>query len=611
MDRPKAKYFSLAQPDTNVASLILDYLKLEGVDHIFGIPGGGLKQLLEELRIRNSEFNYVICRQESGAAYMADGYYRVSGKLGVVMVTSGPGATNAITGSMNAEADHSAVLVITGEVPQEYVGMGYLQGGIGGTLKTDNIYRSAVQYSQVITSPDNLHTLITQALRDALGLPRRAVHLSLPNSVGAASPSSPVPFPERPSNYRSTSLPRDPAQIESAFRKLLKAKRPLVFLGNGCRFALRDEKRLKRFKKLVSKFALPVMTTPDGKALFPESHPMSLRCYGLAACEWTMLYMKDRDVDEDISYDALLVIGSSLGELATLVGGPFNSLLIPDGPLIQIDADHSTIGRSFPLDLGVVSEAGVAIDRLCKLGKQTGANKAAGVEKRRAFIKHLKREHSPYLHPEKRRSDAVPILPQTMSRILEKALPKDEESHIFVDGGNCIGWALHYMKLDPPAQIHNALDMGPMGWGTCAVVGAKFASPESHCFCVTGDGGFMMQGSEVSTAAQYQLGVIWIVEFNNDLAMVSQGNAHFFAPPEYPKDPPWFDYYKVGDPVLTKYAEGLGAQAHQATTPADFEAALRRAIEGSRRNRPQVIVVNINRDEIPPYYQPIPEHADG
>lgn len=601
MHRPNAKYFT-AQDKQNVASLILDYLKLEGVNHIFGIPGGGLKQLLEELRVREDEFSYIICRQESGAAYMADGYFRASGKLGVVMVTSGPGATNALTGSMNAEADHSAVLVITGEVPQEYIGMGYLQGGIGGSLRTNSVYRAAVQYSQVIDNADELHTLITQALRDSLGLPRRATHLSLPNNVGTATPSQPIPFPTTTANYRSMSLPQDPVRVKAAFDLLLAAKRPIIFLGNGNRFVLRDENRLTRFGQLVDKFAIPVMTTPDGKAVFPESHSMSLRCYGIAACEWPMLYMKDKSEN----YDALMVIGSSLGELATMVAGPFNPLLIPDGPFIQINADATAIARSFPVELGIVSDAGLAIDTLCDLGESVSVDDLHGVTERRAYIAHLKKSHSPYFHPEKRESTAVPILPQTMSRILQEALPTETECHIFVDGGNCIGWALHYMKIDPPVQMHNALDIGPMGWGTCAVVGAKFAHPNSMCITVTGDGGFMMQGSEVSTAAQHKLGVIWIVEFNNDLAMVSQGMANFYPPPKYPKDPSWKDYYSIGNPDLEKYAEGLGADAYQASTAEEFQDVLARAIEGSMRNKPQVVVVNIDRNEIPPYYQPIP-----
>lgn len=582
----------------NVAQIILEYLKLEEVTHVFGIPGGGLKQMLEELRNQEDEFKYVICRQESGAAYMADGYFRVTGKLGVVMVTSGPGATNALSGSMNAQADHSAMLIITGEVPEEYVGMGYLQEGVAGGLKMDALYRNAVGYSQMVSSPENLHTLISQALRDSMSLPRRASHLSLPNSVSASVPNDPHPLPKGPGNYRAPQVPRRPDQVEQAFDMLTKAKRPLIFLGNGNRFTLqnvdicsgKETGRLDRFMRFAEKHAIPVMTTPDGKALFPESHPMALRTFGMASCEWTFLYMNGEGQQQ---YDALMVIGSTLGELATRKWDP---ILVPDGPLIQVDADHAVIGRSFPFELGIVADAGETIDHLCELGETAEPNER--VAPRRAFIEKIK-ERSPYLHPEKRFSDAVPVLPQAMSRIINEELP-DSPCHIFIDGGNCIGWALHYMELDPPTQIHNSLDMGPMGFGTCAVVGAKFGQPEATCICLTGDGGFMMQGSEVSTAAQNKLGVIWIVQFNNDLGMVSQGNAHFMH------DPGWDNYYKLGDPDLCKYAEGLGAEAYRARSPDELREHVKSAIRNADKNhKPQVVVVDINRDEVPPYYQDI------
>ncbi|MFK7831274.1 MAG: thiamine pyrophosphate-binding protein [Congregibacter sp.] len=595
MDKPKAQFFT-STSKKNVAQLILEYLKLENVDHIFGIPGGGLKQLLQELRIQRDHFTYVICRQESGAAYMADGYHRATGKLGVVMVTSGPGATNALTGSMNAEADHSALLVITGEVPENFVGMGYLQEGIAGGLKMDALYRNAVRYSQMISNADNLHTLITQALRDSFDLPRHASHLSLPNDVAESSPSAdnPVPFPKAVSNYRAISRPQNPEQMSEAFDLLMQAKRPLIFLGNGNRFTLRDDaetgERLRKFTAFTEKFAIPVITTPDGKALFPESHPMSLRTYGFASCEWTFLYLSDENEEH---YDALLVIGSTLGELATR---KWNSALIPNGPLIQINADHNVIGRSFPMQLGIVSDAGLAIDQLVAMGEDIAPNEH--VEPRREFIGLIK-QRSPFLHPEKMNSNASPVMPQTMSRIINEVLPPD--SHIFIDGGNCIGWALHYMCIDPPMQIHNSLDMGPMGFGTCAVVGAKFGEPEKTCICLTGDGGFMMQGSEVSTAAQNNLGVIWLVQFNNDLGMVTQGNEHFFPTPARPS---WADLYQLGNADLCTYAEGLGADAYRADCPGSLERHLKTALErATLHNKPQVVVVDIDKGEVPPYYQ--------
>src|SRR5262249_32153666 len=148
-----------------VSQCLLKYLALEGVEKIFGIPGGALQYVLDELRKQQGRFKYVIFRQEAGAAYMADGYARVTGKLGVVLVTSGPGATNALTGAVNAQCSNSSVLVISGEVPEEDYGKGYLQEGTDAGLDVNAVYRSACQYTAVISSPRDFQTLFAQAIR--------------------------------------------------------------------------------------------------------------------------------------------------------------------------------------------------------------------------------------------------------------------------------------------------------------------------------------------------------------------------------------------------------------------------------------------------------------
>ncbi len=207
----------------------------------------------------------------------------------------------------------------------------------------------------------------------------------------------------------------------------------------------------------------------------------------------------------------------------------------------------------------------------------------------------------PYLEPDKRNSQAEPIPPQSLMGCLSELLP--EQSHIFIDGGNCIGWALHYLEINPPAQVHCALDMGPMGFSVGAVVGARIGAPESTCIAITGDGGFLMHGAEVSTAAQYHVGAIWIVLRDNDLNMVSQGMDHYFPDPTV-----WQGYYALGQPNLEKFAEALGAEAYTVTKRSDMVNVFPRAIEGARGGkdgkppRPQVIVAHIDAREAPPYY---------
>ena len=242
----KSKPAKAAKPVTppTVGDLLIHYLKLEGVTHVFGIPGGGLMNLLVNLKNSKDKIEYIICRQETGAAYIADGYYRATGKIGIVVVTTGPGATNALTGVMNAQADGSAVMLISGEIDEKFYGMGYLQEGIDATLNINGIYAAATGYSSIISSSTDAETIVKQAFRDALSLPRQAVHLSLPVNVTL----EPLPNPVMSSSttaYRAAATGAPIGDVKTAMAALLACKRPLLFLGNGCRQALRDEQTLK------------------------------------------------------------------------------------------------------------------------------------------------------------------------------------------------------------------------------------------------------------------------------------------------------------------------------------------------------------------------------
>ena len=592
----------------SIAELLLEYLKLEGVTKLFGIPGGALIFLMEALKKQNSTFDFIICRHETGASYIAHGYALVSGGLGVVLTTSGPAATNALTGSMNAQCSDVSLLTITGEVAQAYYGQGYLQEGIDAKLNVDEIFRNAVEYSAVISSVKNFPVLFEQALRGALSVPRRAAHVSLPNdiasqcAVGAPDPQkgTRIPFPMSPENYRATASCTDVAKAKSTVDDLVAAKRPLLFLGNGAREALNNENRRTRFTAMVETFALPVMTTPDAKGIFPEGHALSLRSYGMCGCPWSTLYM---NLPGDPNhFDALAVFGSALGELATTVAltDQYSKNLIPSGSFTQIDIDSSNIGRSFPITRGIVAEMGATIDAMCDYAATLKPNSTA-VEARRQLIAGIKAANSPFADPAARASTSAPLHPAALTRVMNEVMK--DGGHIFIDAGNCVGWSLHYLEINPPMRYHSALSMGPMGFGVGAVIGGKLAAPNLPCVALVGDGAFMMHGAEISTAAQNGIGAIWVVLNDNDLAMVSQGMGALL-----PEETGWQDYYKLGAPDLAKFSEGLGAEATTITLKqgtAQFEKALRHAIErGNTARKPQVIIAHIDTTAMPPYAWP-------
>jgi acetolactate synthase-1/2/3 large subunit len=599
------------KPNMTVADLLLDYLKLEGVNKIFGIPGGAVIYLADALMKRQDEFEFVVCRHETGAAYIAHGYSVVSGTLGVVLTTSGPAATNAITGSMNAQASSAALLTITGECAEANFGRGYLQEGIDAKLDVNVIYKNAVEYSAIITGPENFQTLFQQALRDALSQPQKAAHISLPNNVGGAcmaAAGGQVAFPNSPMRYRAVSTATDIKQTTASLHELLGARRPLLFLGNGSRLALSNQTRRDRLMAFCNRFAIPVMTTPDAKGIYPESDSMSLRNFGMTACQWPMVYMGpaeikagDKMVPNPEHFDVLMVFGSALGELATSVMATdhWTKMLVPTKSFVQVDLNPSMIARDYPVTRGIVADVGATLDAL--LDAADDHQPAAGTETRRSAIAAIRHDpNSAFDDPAGRAFTGAPVHPAAMCRVIQEQM---KSGHVFIDAGNCVGWSLNNMVIDPPVQYHSALDMGPMGFAVGAVIGAKLADPDNPAIAIVGDGAFMMHGVEISTACQSQVGAIWVVMYNDDLAMVSQGMADLFPPSN-----DWRDYYKLGAPDLAKFSEGLGANAVQVSPTDDlntFENALNVAIElADKTKQPQVIVVHINRAAIPKYGWP-------
>ena len=579
-----------------VADALLHYLSIEKVDHVFGIPGGGLANLLTAFKDNRDRFRFIVCRHETGAAYIADGYHRATGKLGVVMVTTGPGATNALTGVMNAQNDGSALLLITGEVNESYFGMGYLQEGTDAPLNVNGIYTASTRYSAMVSDSSNIETIVRQALRDALSIPNNAVHISMPNNVTTEVVAVPQLLPKT-SSYRAMPGGAPAEEVKRAMKALLAAKRPVILLGNGCRNALKQQ--LPALEKFATRYGIPIMTTADGKGIFPESHPLALRVYGIADCLWPYYWLSGHEGQDP--YDGILVLGSSLNELATNKWLP---LLVPKkGPFIQVDMNQASIGRAFPVTQGIVGEAGAFIQDMEKLMPSFPPDKAL-VKQRKAALAAIKSKYSPFADPAQYHSDAKPLEPAALMRCLQEFLPAYRETNIFLDAGNCVGWGVHYLEVSPPWAIHSSLAMGPMGFGVGAVLGAKMGRPDSTCIGIVGDGAFLMHGAEVSTASHYKAGAIWIVLNDNNLNMVSQGQEQYFPDK---KDPGiWTALYALGNPDIAKVAEGFGADAYTISSTAEWEKLLPKIVKAADKNqKPQVIVANINTTRVPPYYNPL------
>lgn len=551
--------------------------------------------LLVDLKNNTGDISYIICKQETGAAYIADGYYRATGKIGVVVVTTGPGATNALTGVMNAQADGSAMLLLSGEVDQKFFGMGYLQEGIDAGIDINAVFAAATGYSSTIVSATDAETILKQAFRDALSLPRQAVHISLPVNVTLELlPNTQLSV--KTTAYRTSATGAPLAEVRTAFSALAGCKRPLLFLGNGCRQALRDPAIYASLQNFVETYGIPVITTPDAKGIFAETHDLSLRVYGMADCMWPYQYLTAAATP----YDGILIIGSSMGELSTNSWLP---ILVPSGedaPFIQVDINQKIIARSFEVTQGIVGEAGAFISDLASLIPEFPPDEQL-VAERKSLIASIKTQ-SPFVNPDEYACNNDPIEPAALMRVLQQTLPAN--SNIFIDAGNCVGWSVHYLAIAPPTAIFSALSMGPMGFGVGAVIGAKIGCPSDTCIAIVGDGAFLMQGTEVATASQYKVGAIWIVLYDNNLSMVTQGMNHFAPDPQHPDV--WNNLYELGNPDLALFAKSLGADAYTIDSPLELELQMPGIIDrANQQQRPQVVIARINRKSIPPYYNPI------
>jgi acetolactate synthase-1/2/3 large subunit len=573
-----------------VSQLLLRYLALEGAHKLFGIPGSPLKDLLAAIKEQRADFEYIICRHETGAAYIADGYYRATGKLGVVLVTAGPGATNALTGAITADTGGSAMLVITGEVAEDKFGKGPLQEGVDAGLDVKEVYKAAIAYSAEITNQSELQTLLEQALRVALSLPRRAAHISFPQNILGETVQQ-IRLPLSTDNYRTTPEGVDADRVRTALEQLLAARRPLLFLGSGCREALRDQRTMRELKDFVERYAIPVMTTPDSKGIFPESHDLSLRVYGFCSSLWALKYLTQRDPP----YDGLMVIGSSLRGLSS---NNFDGLLVPAGPFIQVDIDEQAIGRAFPISLGIVGQAKACIHVLSGLASQFPPD-VATVKKRRNAIADLKKS-PPFHYPQRYHSQATPLQPAALVRVLQETLPAD--AIFMLDHSSAVCWGLHYFQTSPPGQFHSSLAMAPMGFAVSAVVGAKIGRPDKTCLALVGDGAFMMHGAEISTASSHRVGAIWVVLHDEELLAVSQAMDSLF-----PGEPRlWSSLYRLGNSDFVKFAEGLGAEGYTIDGPTKLARLMPTIIRRANAGKPQVIVADIDTEAVSPFFPPKP-----
>ncbi len=553
-----------------VADLLLKYLEAEDVTHIFGVPGTSLVPLFAACN-RNPSIVPVLAKHEEGAAFMADGYARVKQGLGVCYATSGPGATNQITGVANAMMDNVPVLVITGQVPTSAYGKGTFQDSTAEGVDSVLMFKAVTKHSSMLISKYKAAEAIREAIRVGLTGRKGPVHLSLPKDIMAEEIHAEVPTP-------TTYIPRgryfDPLMVKEAAQKLMSAKKSAILVGTGALTAGACEE-IKRLSEMLN---IPVATSPKAKGAFPEAHPLAVGVLGFCGSPLAGHILESGKVD------VLLVVGASLNQLTT---NSWDARIAPTDCLIHINIDPHEIDKNYKSDIPLIGDAKAILNEICTALRPHLPELETHRTERMQRINQLREAIGMCVEPEKMDSEAIPVKPQRMIKELQEVLP--DNAILFVDTGNHICWSIHYLKLKRPGSLITPFGMLTMGYGVAAAIGGKLAAPERPVIALIGDGCFQMNGMEVATAVNYNIPVVWIVQNNAKLGLVHE--LQKFSLGEATID----TTFKQID--CAKIAEGLGAVGYRIEKPGELKKLLPKAIASGK---PTVIDCLIDPDEVPP-----------
>lgn len=482
-----------AEEKVRVADVIVQTLAEFGVNTFYGIPGGAISPVYDALLDARGA-QVINTRHETGAVFMAMGHARVSGSMPAVLMTSGPGITNALTGLAAAQADGVPLIAIGGEVPRRNFGRGALQEGSRYELDVLGMVRSVTKFSAEVTSARAAGSIVRKAITTALSGRPGPVFLSLPLDV-----ANEWVAPSWYSSRVSTRFELDDAAIDDAAAALQVAQRGLILVGSGAR----HPEAVRTVGLIASALQMPVVTTPKAKGVFPESDPLSLGIFGLGGHPSASEYLEG-------GIDTLLCVGAGLGETGTNAWSP---LLQASKSFIQVDIDITQIGRNYHVDHGLVGPSHEVLRALAsRLQRRPRPAPVGGVR---------------YYEPEAATTDTRPLKPARIIHLLQERMPED--ALYASDIGEHTIFALHYLRIDRPDGFIVNTGLGSMGSGIGAAIGAKVAAPRRPVVAICGDFGFQMNGMEIATCVQSRLGVVFAVFNDARMRMVEGGLERIFG----------------------------------------------------------------------------------
>ncbi|MEZ8222284.1 acetolactate synthase, large subunit [Candidatus Fervidibacteria bacterium JGI MDM2 JNZ-1-D12] len=521
------------------AELLVECLIREGVEYIFGISGGAVIEICDALYHYRDRIKFILNRHEQGAAHMADGYARASGKVGVCMATSGPGATNLTTGITTAQMDSVPIVAITGQVPTPNIGRDAFQ-----EADVFGILMPSVKHNYMVRDPYDIPRIIREAFHIASTGRPGPVHIDIPRDISRAPIDlSKVDFPEEVNirGYKPT-IRGHPLMVRQAAELIMQAKKPILYIGGG---VIKSEAS-EEVRELAERCQIPVTYTLMAKGAFPDNHPL---CTGMPGMHGTVAAN----------------FALNFADLVICVGARFDDRVTGDlkefakhAKKIHIDIDPAEIGKNVKPDVPIVGDAKTVLRQILELLPPMRHDEWI------RQVEEWKREF-PLVY-----SRNGKLKPQYVLEVLAKVTGGN--AIVVTDVGQHQMWAAQYYPCHRPRQFLSSGGLGTMGYGLPAALGAKLARPNDLVVAVVGDGGFQMTMYELATAVVYNIPVKVIIINNFFLGMVKQWQDLFFGGRHS-------GVQLVGNPDFVKIAEAFGAVGLRVTEEDDVEKVLMRAME--------------------------------
>jgi len=553
--------------DMRTADIVAEALLDWKVEVIFGLPGDGINGFIEALRKRKDKIKFILVRHEESAAFMACAYAKYTGKLGVCVATSGPGAIHLLNGLYDAKADNTPVLSITGSTYSDLMNSNYQQD-----VNLLQLFSDVTVYNNMINRPEHAEMTVDIACRSALSL-RGVSHVTIPIDVQEMKLKgrySRHKVPGHTSDFYANITVPDRGLLEGAANILNSGRKIVLLVGQGALSA--GEEVIQVAKKLEA----PVVKALLGKAVIPDEHPICIGGLGLLGTEPATDAMNEADT--------LLMIGTSF---------PYIDYLPKPGQArgIQIDIKPNNIGLRYPVEIGLVGDSKLVLSELLPLLQQRG-------ETERGFLKSKQDAMVGWNKLMKEQSSRTdkPIKPQAIANAVSELL--EDNAIISVDCGTNTSWAAQYINIRKGMKFSLSGTLATMACGLPYAIAAQIAFPDRQCIAFVGDGGFTMLMGEFATAVQYNLPIKIIIIKNNTLGMIRWEQMAFLGNPEYGVEFTPIDY--------VKFAEACGGIGYAIKEPNEIRSIMEQAMKMDKdRSKPVIIEAFVD-----PFEPPMPPKVE-